>query len=89
MPEGDPIALDEFTSVVDRTVAQIASHATQKAVRRMEGRKLVVASPATSTSSTWLQPDWVYRPDTGSFEEFPRGRFNARRSHSRSPRFHV
>jgi GNAT superfamily N-acetyltransferase len=67
----DPVALDEFTSVVDRTVAQVASHATQKAVRRL-GRKFVAASCHFDIIE-WLQPDWVYRPDTGSFERFPRG----------------
>ena len=41
LARGEPIALDEFTSVVDRTVAQVASHATQKAVRR-QGLKLVL-----------------------------------------------
>ena len=71
LAQPEPVALDEFTSVVDRTVAQVASHATQKAVRR-EGRKLVAAS-CHFDIIPWLQPDWVYRPDTASFETFPRG----------------
>lgn len=71
LASGYPVALDEFTSVVDRTVAQVASHATQKAVRRL-GQKLVAASCHFDVIP-WLQPDWVYRPDTASFERFPRG----------------
>jgi energy-coupling factor transporter ATP-binding protein EcfA2 len=70
-PDAELIALDEFTSVVDRTVAQVASHATQKAVRRA-GLRLVAASCHFDIID-WLAPDWVYRPDTGSFEQFPRG----------------
>ena len=66
------IALDEFTSVVDRTVAQVASHATQKALRR-QGTKRLVAATCHFDVIPWLQPDWVYRPDTGLIEQFPRG----------------
>lgn len=65
------IVLDEFTSVVDRTVAQVASHAIQKALRR--GSKRLVAATCHFDVIPWLQPDWVYRPDTGLIEQFPRG----------------
>ena len=58
--------VDEFTSTVDRTVAQVSSHATQKAVRRSQ-RKLVAISCHFDLLD-WLQPDWVYRPDTVDFE---------------------
>ena len=61
-----PVVIDEFTSVVDRTVAQVASHATAKAVRR-DNRKLVAVSCHFDIID-WLQPDWVYRPDTVDFE---------------------
>lgn len=60
------IVVDEFTSVVDRQVAQVASHAVQKAVRRAD--KQLVAVTCHWDVLDWLQPDWVYRPDTESYE---------------------
>ena len=67
LAEPDELAvIDEFTSTVDRQVAQISSHATQKAVRR-QGRQLVAISCHFDLEA-WLQPDWVYRPDTGDFQ---------------------
>ena len=59
------IIIDEFTSVVDRQVAQITSHAVQKYVRSNE-RQLVAASCHYDIID-WLQPDWIY--DTG-LQEF-------------------
>lgn len=53
----DPIVLDEFTSVVDRQVAKIGSHAVQKYVRRA-GRRCVIAS-CHDDIIDWLEPDWV------------------------------
>lgn len=61
-----PIVMDEFTSVVDRQVAKIGSHAAQKWVRR-NGRQLVVATCHYDVTD-WLQPDWVLEPATMSFE---------------------
>lgn len=55
------IVMDEFTSVVDRQVAQIASFAVQKYVRGHQ-KQMVVASCHYDILE-WLQPDWVY--DTG------------------------
>lgn len=62
---GDPIACDEFTSVVDRQVAQIGSHAVQKHVRSL-GRKFVAAACHYDLEE-WLQPDWVFEPATMKF----------------------
>lgn len=56
------VVIDEFTSVVDRQVARIASHAAQKYIRKRDGVRLVVASCHYDIEE-WLQPDWVY--DTG------------------------
>lgn len=61
-----PVVIDEFTSVVDRQVAQVASHAVQKAVRKSDLR--LVAVSCHYDIIEWLQPDWVYRPDTVDFE---------------------
>lgn len=59
------VTIDEFTSVVDRTVAQIGSAAVAKAVRR-NGQRLVVATCHEDVEQ-WLQPDWVYRPADSAF----------------------
>jgi ABC-type lipoprotein export system ATPase subunit len=55
--------VDEFTSVVDRTVAQIGSAAIQKTVRN-RNQKLIVVSCHYDILD-WLEPDWVYQPHTG------------------------
>ena len=57
--------VDEFTSVVDRTVAQVGSAAIAKAVRRL--RKRFVAVTFHYDVLDWLQPDWVFEPHTGRF----------------------
>lgn len=55
-----PIVIDEFTSVVDRQVAQIGAHAAQKWVRR-NGRRLVAVTCHYDVED-WLQPDWILEP---------------------------
>jgi len=60
------IVVDEFTSVVDRQVAQIGAHAVQKAVRRT-GKKFVAASCHYDIVE-WLQPDWTLEPATMTFQ---------------------
>lgn len=57
--------VDEFTSVVDRTVAQIGSAAIAKTVRR-RGQKFVAVTCHEDVAE-WLQPDWVLRPEVDSF----------------------
>jgi ABC-type ATPase involved in cell division/GNAT superfamily N-acetyltransferase len=67
LAEDDPlIVVDEFTSVVDRQVAQIGSHAVQKFVRRA-GRKFVAVSCHYDIIE-WLNPDWVFEPIGMSFQ---------------------
>lgn len=61
----DPVVVDEFTSVVDRQVAQIASHAVQKFVRKNSRR--LVAVTCHYDVVDWLQPDWVLDMATQSF----------------------
>ena len=58
--------IDEFTSVVDRTVAQIGSSAVAKTVRR-SGKKLIAVSCHYDIEE-WLQPDWIYKPHENAFE---------------------
>lgn len=53
----DLTVVDEFTSVVDRTVAQVGSHAIAKTVRR-RGQRFVAVSCHVDVLD-WLQPDWT------------------------------
>lgn len=64
-PGDHVIVVDEFTSVVDRQVAQIGSHAVQKWVRR-HGRRFVGVSCHYDIID-WLQPDWTLEPATMTF----------------------
>ena len=59
------VVVDEFTSVVDRTVAKIGSTALAKTVRR-NGQKFVAVSCHYDIVE-WLAPDWTYEPATGTF----------------------
>lgn len=62
----DPlIVFDEFTSVVDRTVAQIGSLAVQKAIRRTN--KQFVAVTCHFDVIPWLMPDWVFDTNDMTF----------------------
>lgn len=63
--EDEVCVVDEFTSVVDRQVAQIASHAVQKYIRRQGGQ--FVAVTCHYDVIDWLQPDWTYEPATNTF----------------------
>lgn len=66
MLERDFIVFDEFTSVVDRQVAQTASLAINKAIKRTD--KKFIAVSCHKDILEWLQPDWVF--DTDSYESF-------------------
>jgi GNAT superfamily N-acetyltransferase len=59
------MVLDEYTSVVDRTVAQIGSAALAKTVRQ-RGQQFVAVT-CHEDVEVWLQPDWVYRPAENLF----------------------
>lgn len=66
MLEKDFVVFDEFTSVVDRQVAQTASMAINKAVHRT-GKKFIAVS-CHYDILPWLQPDWVF--DTNEMRYF-------------------
>lgn len=57
--------VDEFTSVVDRTVAQIGSAALAKTIRAT-GRRFVAVACHYDIEE-WLQPDWKYDTASGQF----------------------
>lgn len=63
--KSDIAVVDEFTSVIDRTVAQIGSTAIAKTVRKRGGK--FVAVSCHYDIEEWLDPDWVYEPATGAF----------------------
>lgn len=63
LEDADPIVVDEFTSVVDRQVAQIGAHAVQKWIRAQSGKRFVAASCHYDIVD-WLQPDWTLEPAT-------------------------
>lgn len=62
MLERDYVVFDEFTSVVDRNVAQTACIAINKAVKRLD--KKFVAITCHYDVLDWLQPDWVFDANT-------------------------
>jgi energy-coupling factor transporter ATP-binding protein EcfA2 len=59
------LVFDEFTSVVDRTVARIGSAAVARAVRTRNHR--MVAVSCHDDVIDWLQPDWILNPGSGEF----------------------
>lgn len=59
---------DEFTSVVDRNVAQIGSFAMQKAIRKTD--KQFIAVTCHFDVQDWLLPDWIFNTDTMTFQNF-------------------
>jgi len=66
LAESKEIAVvDEFTSVIDRTVAQIGSAAIAKTVRARNQKFVAVA--CHYDIEEWLQPDWIYQPHLGTF----------------------
>lgn len=60
------VCFDEFTSVVDRRVAETACIAVAKAVRRT-GRRFVAVSCHRDVTE-WLAPDWAF--DTETMQNF-------------------
>jgi ABC-type lipoprotein export system ATPase subunit/GNAT superfamily N-acetyltransferase len=61
----DLAVIDEFTSVIDRTVAKIGSTAIAKTVRRTGGK--FVAVSCHYDIQEWLDPDWIYEPASNTF----------------------
>lgn len=59
MSEDDVVVFDEFTSVVDRTVAKFGSAAISRAIRRQKLGKRFVAISCHYDFLRWLEPDWV------------------------------
>lgn len=66
MLEKEFIVFDEFTSVVDRQVAKVASIAIHKAIKRTA--KKFIAISCHYDILEWLEPDWVF--DTNEMKCF-------------------
>lgn len=62
----DLAVVDEFTSVVDRQVAQVAASSVAKHIRRGTGRLIAVSCHYDIVE--WLQPDWIYQPHADHFQ---------------------
>lgn len=58
--------VDEFSSVVDRQIAQIGAGAFAKAWRRTSGK--VVLLSCHYDILDWVSPDWVFDTSTGEFQ---------------------
>ena len=57
--------LDEFSSVVDRQIAQIGAGAFAKAWRRTKGQAVLLSCHYDILD--WVQPDWVFDTGSGQF----------------------
>lgn len=69
--------VDEFSSVVDRQIAQIGAMAFAKAWRRGPGQAVLLSCHYDILD--WLEPDWIFDTATGSFERAQAGRRLRRR----------
>jgi ABC-type transport system involved in cytochrome c biogenesis ATPase subunit len=67
----DGAAIDEYTSVVDRTVAVSASNALRRHVEHRGLRRIVIATCHRDVLP-WLQPDWVMDLDIRCWALRPR-----------------
>lgn len=89
------ICIDEWTSVVDRTVAKVMSHCVQKHARR--SKKKIVLNSCHYDVIEWLNPDWIIdcnkqtyenrRSMVGTFERTDRLRFGVRETTSKEWKF--
>lgn len=70
LSEQDLIVFDEFTSVVDRHIAQIGSFAIQKAIRKTN--KKFIAVTCHFDVEDWLLPDWVFNTNDMTFTDLRR-----------------
>ena len=69
---GDGAIIDEFTSVVDRNVAQAASKALRRWVNKHDNAGIVIATCHRDVIP-WLEPDWIIDTDAQAYVLNPRG----------------
>ena len=73
------VVFDEFTSVVDRQVAKIASAAVAKAIRKEHVASRLVVVSCHDDIIPWLAPDWVVDMQTGELTRHFKNRRRLRR----------
>jgi ABC-type Mn2+/Zn2+ transport system ATPase subunit len=66
LSEKEITVFDEFTSTIDRTVAQIGCCAIQKAIRTQN--KKFIAVSCHYDIDVWLEPDWIFNTNSMTFE---------------------
>ncbi|MGA2031682.1 MAG: hypothetical protein ABSG68_05460 [Thermoguttaceae bacterium] len=64
----DVVAFDEFTSVVDRNVARVASAAIAKGIHGGQIAARFVAVTCHYDVTDWLQPDWIIDMASSTFQ---------------------
>lgn len=67
MTQGGTSVVDEWTSVVDRTVAKVMSYCIQKHARRTDTR--VVLCSCHYDVVEWLDPDWIIDCNTQTYAD--------------------
>ncbi len=67
MCKNELTVIDEWTSVVDRTVAKVMSHCLQKHARRYDKRVVVLSCHYDVIE--WLNPDWVIDCNAGTYTD--------------------
>lgn len=79
------VVIDEFTSVLDRQVAQVGAGAFAKAWRRVPGRRVILITPHYDILD-WVQPDWWVDTAEGADEfDEDRGVVRARKGDFQAP----
>ena len=66
--KSDLTVIDEWTSVVDRTVAKVMSHCISKTVRKQKGRRIVLLSCHYDVVE-FLNPDWIIDCNKQEFQD--------------------
>lgn len=66
LAENDFVVFDEFTSVVDRQVAKVASMAIHKMIKKQPNKQFIAIS-CHHDIENWLEPDWVFNTDEMQF----------------------
>ena len=69
--------VDEFSSVVDRQIAQVGAGAFAKAWRRTSGQAVLLS--CHDDILDWVQPDWVFNTNTGELIDHRHTRGSVRR----------
>ncbi len=63
------VVFDEYTSTVDRTVAQVGSLAIKRALKHKVGKQFIAVTCHFDVLD-WLEPDWIYDVDNNTFVDY-------------------